>query len=92
MLWKPGTGADETLSPGMQDNGVKWLRESLASLRGEPLVEPNSELYDQALAARVREYQRDHRLTVEGIVGTQTQIVMNTELAIPGTPILVEAP
>jgi general secretion pathway protein A len=92
MLWKPGAGAEETLSPGMQDNGVRWLRESLALLQGEPVLEPNSELYDPALAERVRDYQRDHRLTVDGIVGTQTQIVMNTELAIPGTPFLVEAP
>jgi murein L,D-transpeptidase YcbB/YkuD len=76
----------------MQDNGVRWLRESLALLQGEPVLEPNSELYDPALAERVRDYQRDHRLTVDGIVGTQTQIVMNTELAIPGTPFLVEAP
>jgi len=92
MLWKPGAGAEETLSPGMQDNGVRWLRESLALLQGEPLLEPNSEVYDPALAERVRDYQRNHRLTVDGIVGTQTQIVMNTELAIPGTPFLVEAP
>ncbi len=92
MLWRPGIWAQEFLAPGMQDDSVKWLRENLARIQGEPLADPDSELFDQALAERVRTYQRDRRLTVDGIVGTQTQIAMNTDLAIPGTPFLLEAP
>ena len=92
MLWKPGSWAQETLAPGMQNDSVKWLRENLAYIQGDPLADPDSEFYDQALAERVRTYQRDRQLTVDGIVGTQTQIVMNTDLAIAGTPFLLEAP
>ena len=78
--------------PGVQDNSILWLRESLARIHGEPLVDPGSEFYDQALAERVQNYQRDRHLTVDGIVGTQTQVLMNTDLDIPGTPLLLEAP
>ena len=92
MLWRPGSGVRETLTPGMQDGSVRWLRENLAWIQGEPLADPGSEFYDEVLAERVRAYQRDNRLTIDGIVGTQTQIVMNTDLELPDTPLLLEAP
>jgi general secretion pathway protein A len=91
MLWRPASWDHESLVPGMRDSRVKWLRDNLAQILGEPLSDPDSEFFDQALAERVRTYQRDRYLTVDGIVGTQTQIVMNTDLVIPGTPFLLEA-
>ncbi len=92
MLWRPGSWTHGFLVPGTQDDSVRSLRENLAQIQGEPSADPDSELFDQALAERVRTYQRDRDLTVDGIVGTQTQIAMNTDLAIPGTPFLREAP
>ena len=92
MLWRPGSWVHEFLVPGMRDDNVRWLRENLADIQGERLADSDPEFFDQALAERVRTYQRDRLLTVDGIVGTQTQIVMNTDLAIPGTPFLLEAP
>ena len=89
LLWRPGAWAEQTLTPGVQDDSVRWLRESLALIHDEPPNDPGSEFYDEALVDRVRNYQRDRRLTVDGIVGTQTQIVMNTDLAIVGTPFLL---
>ncbi len=91
LLWRPGRDVHETLTPGMQDGSVRWLRESLSLIQDEPLVDPDSGFYDQVLAERVRAYQRDRRLAVDGIVGTQTQILMNTDLDISGTPYLLEA-
>ena len=91
MLWRPGSVLGNDLTPGMQDEGVRWLRESLATIRGEPVTGSPAEFYDTSLEERVREYQRDRRLTVDGIVGTQTQIVINTDLRVPGTPILSQA-
>jgi peptidoglycan hydrolase-like protein with peptidoglycan-binding domain len=76
----------------MQDDSVRWLRESLALIDGKPLNDSESEFYDDELAHRVREYQRERRLTVDGIVGTQTQIAINSDLAIVGTPFLMGAP
>ena len=91
MLWRPGSPLGNDLTPGMEDEGVRWLRESLASIRGEPDMGSPPEFYDAGLEERVREYQRDRRLTVDGIVGTQTQIVINTDLRVPGTPFLSQA-
>ena len=90
MLWKPGSELGNELMPGMHDESVRWLRESLARIRGEADTDTGAtpEFYDAGLEARVREYQRDRRLTVDGIVGTQTQIVINTDLEVPGTPLL----
>ena len=91
VLWRPGSLLGNDLTPGMEDEGVRWLRESLASIRGEPDPGSPAEFYDSGLEERVREYQRDQRLTVDGIVGAQTQIVINTDLRLPGTPVLTQA-
>jgi general secretion pathway protein A len=91
ILWRPGNGFGSTITPGTQSDGVLWLRESLARIYGEPPPVVPSDYYDSALGERVRAYQRERRLTVDGVVGTQTQIAINTELGVPGTPLLAEA-
>jgi general secretion pathway protein A len=87
LIWKPASGVAVDLSPGMQDPAVGWLRQSLASIderyRAEPL---DSELYDRGLADRVREFQREHRLVIDGFAGRQTQIIINSLLASSDTP------
>jgi general secretion pathway protein A len=88
LLWRPGIPQPKDLVPGMRDAGVLWLRETLARLGGErPPVNP-SPLYDSALESRVREFQRAHLLSVDGIVGARTQVAMIADLNIPGTPLL----
>jgi general secretion pathway protein A len=87
LIWKPASGIAVALSPGMQDPAVGWLRQSLASIderyRADPL---DSELYDRGLADRVREFQRENRLVVDGFAGRQTQIIINSLLASSDTP------
>ena len=87
MLWKPPNGRSRDLGPGSQDPNVVWLRESLASIderyRAEPL---DSQTFDVALERRVRDFQRDHRLDVDGYAGRQTQIIINSLLAPDGRP------
>ena len=92
LLWRPGPWAEQILVPGMQDDSVRWLRESIALINSIPSVDPDSEFYDDRLVSSVRNYQRDRRLTIDGIVGTQTQILMNSDLQIGGTPILLGRP
>ena len=89
LLWRPGMPELKALTPGMRDHGVLWLRETLARIRGEPLPNDASELYDPGLETQVREYQRERLLTVDGIVGARTQIAMTTELDMPPTPRLL---
>ncbi len=90
ILWKPGAAQGDDLVPGMAGEGVRWLRESLTRIGGEagPGTEfgADSAFFDSTLEERVRAYQRDRRLSVDGIAGTQTQIAINTNLDVPGTP------
>ncbi len=83
LLWRPQTGAVKAFLPGMRDPDVRWLRESLARIQGRPVEPMDSDLYDDDLAARVRDYQRDRRLPVDGMAGQATQVAINSELS-PG--------
>ena len=85
LLWRPQLTAKKTLARGMRDAEVAWLRSSLADIQGRPIEPMDSTLFDEELEARVRDYQIERRLAVDGVVGHQTQIVMNTDLDI-GSP------
>ncbi|HJP05212.1 MAG: peptidoglycan-binding protein [Chromatiales bacterium] len=80
LLWKPQIGAVKAFYPGMRDPDIAWLRESLAEIQGNPIDPMNSDYFDKNLEARVRDYQVTKRLNVDGLVGRQTQIVINTDL------------
>jgi general secretion pathway protein A len=87
LIWKPANGVSVALVPGTQDPNVTWLRHSLATIderyRAEPL---DSDVYDRRLGDRVREFQREHRLIVDGLAGRQTQIIINSLLAVEDVP------
>ncbi|MCU0759738.1 MAG: AAA family ATPase [Steroidobacteraceae bacterium] len=88
LLWRPGVPDVKTLSRGMRGDDVRRLREGLRRLRGlEPELAPNS-VYDAELVSLVEDFQRRHRLTVDGIAGIQTLVVLDTALATPGSPLL----
>ena len=86
LLWRPETGKVKAFFPGMTDPGVPWIRSSLSAIQGEPVAPMDSELFDDNLEARVRQYQRERRLNVDGLVGQQTQIAMNTDLGAMNRP------
>jgi general secretion pathway protein A len=88
LLWRPLIA--QPLTPGMRDADVLWLRETLARIRGEEPPADGSPLYDRALENEVRRYQREHMLTVDGIVGARTQVALIADLGVPGTPSLLE--
>jgi len=88
LVWRPGNAPSRDLVPGMDDEGVLWLRETLDAIVGG--TSPGkSTRYDAALERRVRAYQRARKLTVDGIVGARTQIAMLADLRLPDTPLLV---
>jgi general secretion pathway protein A len=92
LLWKPPSGKAISLGPGARGPDVLWLRESLAEI-GEQFASgsPESDFYDAELEKIVRSFQRANRLDVDGIAGQQTQIIVNTLLAVEGTPRLTTA-
>jgi len=88
MLWRPGTSQVKSLSQGMRGDDVRWLRQSLQRVEGEHSDGPVSDVFDADLSKLVREFQRLHRLTVDGIAGVQTQIVLASAVAPPDSPFL----
>ncbi len=91
MLWRPGTSQVKALSPGMRGAEVRWLRESLQHVRGQHSDGPVSDVFDTDLTNLVRDFQRQHRLTVDGIAGVQTQIALASAVAGSDAPLLYMA-
>jgi general secretion pathway protein A len=90
IVWKPKTSRTRELSVGMHGDEVRWLRRSLAALHGASSDPEHGDLYDEELAIAVQNFQREHRLNVDGIAGLQTQVVLDTALAEPGSPLLAQ--
>lgn len=88
LLWRPQVSEPKDYYQGMSDPAITWIRRSLATIQGTPVDPMTSDYFDEELAARVRDYQIERRLTVDGKVGQQTQIVMNSDLD-TGAPQLV---
>jgi general secretion pathway protein A len=86
LLWKPQTTEVKAFVPGMRDPDIKWLRASLATIQGEPIAPMQSDVYDENLEARVKQYQRERRLTDDGLVSQQTQVAIISDLGTTEAP------
>jgi general secretion pathway protein A len=89
VVWKPKTAHTRLLSVGMKGDEVRWLRRSLNALQGAASDPEYGDVYDEELAIAVQNFQREHRLNVDGVAGVQTQLVLDTALAEPGSPLLL---
>lgn len=87
LWWQPPNGSAAPLSRGMRGENIRWLRQSLAALDPEYQgAVSDSDLFDEALERQLREFQQRNRLRVDGLAGQQTQIFINSLLALEGTP------
>ncbi len=87
IVWRPANGTSVALGPGSIGDNVAWLRQSLAAIDERYRAEPLTSLtYDAALEERVRAFQRDNRLVVDGLAGRQTQIIVNSLTEAGGVP------
>jgi general secretion pathway protein A len=89
LLWRPRSASSKPLSMGMRGEDVRRLREQLERLQGIRGAGGQSDLFDAALGRLVRNFQRTHQLTVDGIAGMQTLVVLNAATAGPHSPVLV---
>jgi len=90
LVWRPPNGRNDVIRPGMRDPNVLWLRQSLAAIDSDFRPQNlNSELFDDDLQQKLMEFQRAHRLRIDGIAGEQTQILINSLLGLGGSPQLV---
>lgn len=89
VLWRPQVATQAALSAGMQGDSVRWLRDSLNTVQGRIPKGVSSDYYDEELVRMVEDFQRQHRLNVDGIAGVQTQIVLDTLNNPAGAPLLL---
>ena len=90
LIWRPPSGTPVAISPGMQNENVRWLRQSLAVLDSSYQPQPaDSDYFDDDLQQQLMAFQRRHRLEADGLAGQKTQIIINSLLALDGTPRLV---
>jgi general secretion pathway protein A len=91
MLWRPASSPVKALSPGMRGAEVRWLRQSLERLAHVESSAPVSDVFDAQLTGLVRDFQRAHQLSVDGIAGRETQIALASAVAGPDVPQLSAA-
>ena len=89
LLWRPPLAVAKALAPGMRGADVRWLRENLRVAQGLPAAPAGSDIYDEELARLVQDFQRQHRLNIDGVAGVQTQIVLDTVVNATGSPTIV---
>jgi murein L,D-transpeptidase YcbB/YkuD len=71
---------------------IRQLRQELTRLTGKTAPADASDVYDGELSQLVRDFQRAHRLTADGVAGMQTLVVLNSALAKPDSPQLASLP
>jgi general secretion pathway protein A len=87
LLWRAPID-QRVLGPGATGAEVRWLRQRLALATGQALSEPLSEVFDAALAAQVRDFQRERGLQPDGLAGPHTLVLLNGLTPEPDTPML----
>tara|TARA_B100000902_G_C27292669_1_gene908072 strand:+ start:547 stop:2178 length:1632 start_codon:yes stop_codon:yes gene_type:complete len=92
MLWQPPNGISTSFSSRSSGPDVLWLRKSFAKANVKYLSDNmENDLYDENLEEIVKQFQRDNRLEVDGLVGKQTLIILNTILNLTKYPRLLNA-
>jgi peptidoglycan hydrolase-like protein with peptidoglycan-binding domain len=76
----------------MHGPAVRSLRAQLLRANGAAPTGPQSATFDAALTRLVEDFQREHHLTVDGIAGVETQLILDGVLAAPGSPMLQTLP
>lgn len=87
LLWRPPNNNDDPIGPGMRNENVRWLRQSLAAIdAGYQPTSSDSDLFDAELERQLIAFQRRHRLEADGLAGQKTQILINSLLARDNAP------
>lgn len=87
LLWRSPVGS-EALRIGARGEDVRWLRDLLDRLQPQAGAPPSAarDLFDAALAERVRLFQRQHALEPDGVVGAMTLLHLNSADSHSGGP------
>jgi murein L,D-transpeptidase YcbB/YkuD len=76
------------LRTGDRSPDVAWLREQLEIALGVKMPSPDPHLFDYPLKSQVLEFQRSRGLVVDGVVGKNTLLQLNSSIGGDGVPVL----
>jgi len=74
LLWKKPFISEQKLKLGNQGKGVLWLAQQLNLIYSLPAT--SKDIFDTALQEEVKQFQRDHGLVDDGIVGPRTMMLI----------------
>jgi general secretion pathway protein A len=92
LLWRPPVPTVNRITNGMRGPAVKELRERLLRWSGAPPPPVIANSFDSALAGMLEQFQIAHHLAADGTAGLDTQLILDSVLAAPGTPVLNSSP
>lgn len=77
LLWRSRLLDQGALRRGVQGAAVPALRSLLASYKADSTVATGDDRFDEGLETSVKEFQRAHRLTADGVVGEWTALYLS---------------
>ena len=87
LLWRPPAATINRMVRGSRGPAVQQLRVRLLRWGGVlDTAAPLSNVFDEDLQQRVEQFQLAHHLTADGTAGLDTQLLLDSVLAAPGTP------
>jgi general secretion pathway protein A len=86
VLWKAPPGFADNIVPKQAGPAVAWLRQAMARVDG--VADEGGDVYDAALARRVRAFQLAEGITPDGLVGPLTAIRLNFRTGLAGPRLL----
>jgi len=93
LLWRPPSLVSTTIAHNSRGVDVLWLRQVLQQVAGgADGTDVSNPEFDSRLRDRVMDFQRNHSLTADGIVGVETLIRLNTLLSGNDVPLLSPRP
>jgi general secretion pathway protein A len=78
LLWKIPPGYKGYIIPSRQNTLVPWLERQLALVQKRRIEVPDNTVFNAELIGHVKKFQLSSGLVPDGIVGTNTLILLNT--------------
>jgi general secretion pathway protein A len=86
LMWKPPIETVSSLSRGARGPAVRELRRRLLQWNNAVLVGEGSAAFDDDLANLVEDFQKSHHLTPDGVAGLDTQLMLDSAIALANSP------
>ncbi|MGF1686335.1 peptidoglycan-binding protein [Photobacterium japonica] len=88
LLWRPPLGDSAAIRYGQAGPRVIWLDHQLSTLLGA--LPESQETFGQSLLDKLRRFQQEQNLSVDGIAGPRTLMMIDSALNLPGPKLQAE--